>query len=88
MLDWRKVHGLCLFVSAGLRQTLLLMRDVVSELAPNFQVIVCDHANLDEDWFQKSVGDNNFRGVKLIPESVASTKVVYESGLIRVLGVS
>ncbi|MCF6746148.1 DUF3732 domain-containing protein [Blastococcus sp. KM273128] len=29
-----------------------LMRDVVEELAPRFQIIVCDHADLPEQWFQ------------------------------------
>ncbi|WP_431236727.1 DUF3732 domain-containing protein [Mycolicibacterium aichiense] len=53
----------------AVRRLFLLMRDVVEELQPNFQVIVADHANLDEDWFQKAVDDNNFRGVKLIPDS-------------------
>jgi Protein of unknown function (DUF3732) len=53
----------------AVRRLFLLMRDVVSELAPHFEVIVTDHANLDEDWFQEAVGDNNFRGLKLIPES-------------------
>lgn len=45
-----------------------LMRDVVDELAPAFQVIVCDHADLPELWFQNAVGQRRFRnGVKLIP---------------------
>lgn len=45
-----------------------LMRDVVSELTPAFQVIVCDHADLPESWFQEAVGDRRWRGgVKLIP---------------------
>lgn len=56
----------------AVRRLFLLMRDVVSELAPHFQVIVTDHANLDEDWFQEAVGDNNFRGMKLIPDSWSS----------------
>ena len=53
----------------AVRRLFLLIRSVVQELEPNFQVIVADHANLDEDWFQKAVDDNNFRGVKLIPDS-------------------
>jgi energy-coupling factor transporter ATP-binding protein EcfA2 len=32
-----------------------LMRDVVAELSPRFQVIVCDHADLPESWFQQAV---------------------------------
>lgn len=44
-----------------------LMRDVVAELAPEFQVIVCDHANLPEPWFQDSVRHRWRSGTKLIP---------------------
>jgi len=31
------------------------MRDVVAELAPNFQIVVCDHADLPEQWFDEAV---------------------------------
>jgi hypothetical protein len=44
-----------------------LMRDVTEELAPDFQIIVCDHANLAEDWFQASIVENWRDGRKLIP---------------------
>ncbi|GAA2135363.1 DUF3732 domain-containing protein [Nocardioides koreensis] len=44
-----------------------LMRDVVAELAPAFQVIVCDHADLPEAWFQAAVRHRWRGGVKLIP---------------------
>jgi hypothetical protein len=46
-----------------------LMRDVTQELAPSMQVISCDHANLQEDWFQEAVVENWRGGIKLIPES-------------------
>jgi len=39
------------------------------ELAPDFQIIVCDHANLAEDWFQASIVENWRDGRKLIPKS-------------------
>jgi energy-coupling factor transporter ATP-binding protein EcfA2 len=45
-----------------------LIYDVVNELAPDFQVIVCDHANLAEEWFQDSVVHNWRHGGKLIPQ--------------------
>lgn len=45
-----------------------LIYDVVGELAPQMQVIVCDHANLPEDWFQASVEHNWRDGRKLIPQ--------------------
>ena len=32
-----------------------VMRDVVAELAPRMQVIVSDHANLDEQWFRTRI---------------------------------
>jgi hypothetical protein len=44
-----------------------LIYDVVAELTPQMQVIVCDHANLVDDWFQDSV-KHNWRGdEKLVP---------------------
>jgi hypothetical protein len=34
------------------------------------QVIVCDHANLPDPWFQEAVGHSNWReGRKLIPDA-------------------
>ena len=38
-----------------MRRMFELMRDVVDELAPAFQVIVCDHADLSQQWFQDAV---------------------------------
>jgi len=43
-----------------------LMKEVAAELAPEMQIIVIDHANLDEPWFAESVR-HNWRGEKLIP---------------------
>ncbi len=45
-----------------------LIYDVVTELTPHLQVIVCDHANLPNDWFQRSVRHNWHDGTKLIPQ--------------------
>jgi hypothetical protein len=44
-----------------------LMRDVVAELTPRLQIIVCDHADLPERWFQDAVRHKWRGGVKLIP---------------------
>lgn len=44
-----------------------LMRDVVNELSPRFQVIVCDHADLPEPWFDQAVRERWRHGAKLIP---------------------
>lgn len=51
----------------AVRAVFRLLLDVVNELAPAFQVIVCDHANLPEDWFQDAVVHNWRGGEKLIP---------------------
>jgi hypothetical protein len=45
-----------------------LMKDVVEELSPEFQIIVSDHADLTEDWFADSVV-HNWREDKLVPQS-------------------
>lgn len=44
-----------------------LLYDVAVELTPQFQIIVCDHANLPQKWFQDSVAHNWRDGRKLIP---------------------
>ncbi|MEQ3657818.1 MAG: DUF3732 domain-containing protein [Glaciecola sp.] len=42
---------------------------VVEELSPNLQVIITDHADIDEDWFQSSIADTKWRGENaLIPK--------------------
>jgi len=51
----------------AVRRMFELMRDVVAELAPNLQIIVCDHADLPEDWFQAAVRHRWRGGLKLIP---------------------
>lgn len=43
--------------------------DVTKSLAPNFQVIITDHADLQDDWFQDTVVERWRGGNKLIPES-------------------
>jgi hypothetical protein len=42
--------------------------DLVSELAPDFQIIMTDHADLNQPWFQDSVVERWRRGPKLVPE--------------------
>jgi hypothetical protein len=51
----------------AVRRLFELIRDVVAELSPAMQVIVCDHANLTETWFQDCVVHNWRDGRKLIP---------------------
>lgn len=54
---------------AAVERMYQLMRDVVADLAPSFQVIVADHADLATDWFQAAVVENWREGRKLIPEA-------------------
>jgi hypothetical protein len=51
----------------AVRRMFSLIRDVVTELAPAMQIIVCDHANLPEEWFQDAVVHNWRNGTRLIP---------------------
>lgn len=45
-----------------------LLRDTVKELDGSLQVIVLDHAEIPEPWFEDAVGDNNWRnGDALVP---------------------
>ncbi|MGW2020510.1 DUF3732 domain-containing protein [Streptomyces sp. NPDC001927] len=45
-----------------------LIHDIVRDLAPDLQVIVCDHVNLPAPWFQQAVVQNWRGGNKLIPQ--------------------
>lgn len=54
---------------AAVRRMFELMRDVAAELSPGLQIIVCDHANLPEEWFQDAVRHNWRNGEKLIPQA-------------------
>jgi hypothetical protein len=51
----------------AVRRLFRLLYDVTEELTPQFQIIVCDHANLPDPWFQDSVVQNWRGGRKLIP---------------------
>lgn len=50
-----------------------LMHQVVTELAPRFQIIVSDHADLPHPWYQDSVRYNWRDGEKLIPTTWLDT---------------
>jgi hypothetical protein len=45
-----------------------LLVDVAALLNDRLQIIVCDHANLPDDWFQAAVIDNWRDGRRLIPD--------------------
>jgi hypothetical protein len=44
-----------------------LALNVVEELQGSFQVIITDHANINEDWFQQSIRERWREGAKLVP---------------------
>lgn len=44
-----------------------VMSELAAELSPRMQIIVSDHASLDEDWFQDSVEHTWRRGEALVP---------------------
>jgi hypothetical protein len=44
-----------------------LLRDVVEDLAPEFQIIITEHADLDEDWYRRAVVERWREGRKLVP---------------------
>lgn len=46
-----------------------LLFTVVAELAPHFQVILTEHADLAEDWYQSAVTERWRGGTALVPES-------------------
>ncbi len=48
--------------------------DVVSDLAPDFQVILTGHAEIVDDWFQNAVRERWRRGRKLVPTEWLSGK--------------
>jgi len=42
--------------------------DVVEAIAPDFQVVITEHADINEDWFQGAVVERWRGGKKLVPE--------------------
>ena len=53
----------------AVRRLFRLIFDVTQKLTPKLQVIVTDHADLGEDWFQAAVVEKWRRGNKLVPAS-------------------
>lgn len=52
---------------AAVEQLFQLINNVVRDLAPHLQVIICDHVKLPFDWFQEAVVQDWRGGNKLIP---------------------
>jgi hypothetical protein len=53
--------------TAAVRTLFRLLYDVVSQIAPNLQLIVMDHARIEEPWFLESIVENWRDGNALIP---------------------
>jgi hypothetical protein len=49
-------------------QLFRLISNAAAELSPQLQIIVMDHADLKNDWFEAAVADRWRRGRKLVPE--------------------
>ena len=49
-----------------------LALSVIAELAPHFQVIITDHANINEPWFQECIVERWREGDKLVPPEWAN----------------
>jgi hypothetical protein len=54
---------------AAVHQLFALVARVASELAPHLQIILLDHADLKETWFEEAVVERWRHGEKLIPAS-------------------
>jgi hypothetical protein len=52
----------------AVRRMFQLVFDAVREVAPGLQVIVTEHADIDQDWYQASVIERWRGGLKLVPE--------------------
>jgi hypothetical protein len=42
--------------------------NVVNELSPGFQVIITEHADIKEDWYQGAIIERWRGGLKLVPD--------------------
>lgn len=51
-----------------LRRMLRMLYEAVKQLSPNFQIIITEHADIDEDWYQDSIRERWRGGPKLVPE--------------------
>lgn len=51
-----------------LRRMFKLIFDVVTEASPAFQVIITEHADINEEWYQNSIRERWRGGLKLVPE--------------------
>jgi Protein of unknown function (DUF3732) len=52
-----------------------LIRDFVKELAPDFQIIITEHADVQEDWYQEAIVERWRHGKALIPTEWISSEL-------------
>ncbi|MBA8992048.1 hypothetical protein FHW23_003335 [Curtobacterium pusillum] len=64
----------------AVRRVFELLRDVAAALAPEFQIVLCEHAELDDEWFREAVRES-WRGEGLVPRDWAdeTTWAEYDS---------
>ncbi len=58
----------------AVRRLFKLIFDVTEQLSPNLQIILTDHADLNEDWFQSAIIERWRGGKKLVPLSWIKTE--------------
>jgi len=54
--------------SAAVKRMFRLVFEAVREIAPSLQVIVTEHADLSEEWYQRAVVERWRGGLKLVPD--------------------
>jgi hypothetical protein len=62
------VHDLSEDDRSAVKRMFQYVFSAVAEVSPSFQVIVTEHADIDEEWFQSAVVERWRGGLKLIPE--------------------
>ena len=65
----RSVHDLADDDRAAVKRLFELIFDVTNALSPKVQVIITDHADLNESWFRDAVKERWRSGVRLVPAS-------------------
>jgi len=67
--DWEQKSGVASEDRQAVARMYSLIHEVVASLDGRMQVIVTDHANIDEPWFQASIVERWRDGLTLIPDS-------------------
>ena len=67
--DWEQNSGVVSEDRQAVARMYSLIQEVITRLDGRMQVIVTDHANIDEPWFQESITERWREGVALIPDS-------------------